>query len=177
MFNRFPTLKDIVSVYAVIAFMIQAWTINVFFEHLSSWTNFLNVNEILSIFSYRIAESFLECLIVLGILLLISLFLPLRLFRNIFMVRGSAFAICLLGSIMLFWKRFKNDPGVLMADHIQIWTVGTIFAASLISYAAAKFQPLSDFFAWISESMTVFLYILIPLSLISVITVLVRNIN
>ena len=175
--KRFPPLKDIISVYAVVAFIVQAWTINLLFTQLSSWTNYLDVNEILAIFSYRIAESFMESLLVVGVLVLISFILPQSFFRNVFVIRGTAFAMVSLGSFIIFWKRFQSDPGVTMADYTQIWTIGTITLASLFSYAVTKFQALADFFDWISESMTVFLYILVPLSLISVITVVIRNID
>lgn len=176
MLNRLPTLRDIISVFAVITFMIQAWTINLFFGQLSSWTNFLDLGEILSIFSYRIAESFIESLIILGLLVLVAIILPQRIFRNVFLARGAAFAMIFLCSIIVFWKRFQSDPGVLMADYIQLWTFASLLLALLISYASTKYQALVDFFEWISESMTVFLYFLIPLSLISVTVVVIRNI-
>lgn len=177
MLKRLPLSKDIVPVYAVIALMIQAWTLHVLFGQLPAWSNYLNVHEILSIFAYRIAESFMECLLVLGILLSISFILPPRFFRDVFVVRGTAFAMCLLGSTILFWKRFESDPGVLMADYTQIWTVGTILLASLFSHASTKIEAVSDFLDWASDRIIIFLYLLIPLSLVSFITVLIRNIG
>jgi len=176
MSNRFPVSKDIVAVYALIAFMIQLWTIDAFFEQLPSWSSFLNVNEIMAVFAYRIAESFLECLLVLAVLLSISFILPPKFFRDVFAVRGAAFALCLLGSVILFWKRFASDPGTLMAEYAQIWAVGTILLASLVSYLSVRIRAVSDFLEWISDRMIVFLYILIPVSLASFITVLIRNI-
>jgi hypothetical protein len=177
MAKRLPFLKDIVCVYAVIAFLIQAWTILVFFRQVPSWSNYLNVQEISSVFAYRIAESFMECLFVLSILLAISFILPPRFFRDVFVVRGTAFALCLLGSIILFWKHFENDLGVSMADYAQAWTVGTILLASLFSHASARVEAISGFLHWVSDQMTVFLYILIPLSLASFIIVIFRNIR
>jgi len=177
MLKRLPSSKDIASVYAVIAFMIQIWTVQVLFGQLPSWSSYLNVHEILSVFAYRIAESFMECLLVLGVLLFISLILPPRSFRDVFVVRGTAFAVCFLGSIILFWKRFESDPGILMADYTQTWTVGTILLTVLSSHASAKIEAVSDFLDWVSDRITVFLYLLIPLSLVSFITVLIRNIR
>lgn len=175
--NRLPLTRDIIPVYAVIAFLIQAWTIGVFFGQLASFSSFLSISEILTVFAYRIAESFVECLLVLGILIMVAFILPARSFRNVFVVRGTAIALSLLGSIILFWKRFETDPGVLMADYIQIWTVVALLLASLVSYASTKIISLSDFFNWFSERMVVFLYILLPLSVISIIVVLIRNIE
>jgi hypothetical protein len=130
----------------------------------------------LAVVAYRIAESFMECLLVLGMLILTSFILPPRFFRNAFVVRGTAFAMCLLSLIILFWKRFESDPGVLISDYIEIWTVGALLLASLISYASAKIRAVSDFMDWVSNRMIVFLYILMPLSIISLITVLIRNV-
>jgi len=176
MLNRLPLFKDIVPVYAVIAFMIQVWTIGVLFGQLPSLSNFLSINEILAVVAYRIAESFMECLLVLGILMVMSFILPPRFLRNVFVVRGAAFAMCLLSLIILFWKRFESDPGVLMSDYIQIWTVAALLLASLISYASAKIRAVSDFMDWVSDRMIVFLYILMPLSVVSLIMVLIRNV-
>lgn len=176
MLKRLPFAKDIIPVYAVTAFLIQVWTISVFIGQLDSFSYFLNLNEILAIFAYRVAESFLECLLVVGVLIAIAVILPARAFRDVFAIRGAAFAVVLLGSVILFWKRFATDPGVLMADFIRIWTVGTLFLACLISYASTKSSALSDFFDWVSDRMIVFLYLLMPLSVASLIAVLVRNV-
>jgi hypothetical protein len=176
MSNRWPASKDIISVYAVIAFMIQLWTINVAFDQLPSWASFLNLNEILAVLAYRIAESFVECLFVLFILLSISFILPPRFFRDVFAVRGTAFVLCSLGSFILFWNRFENDPGPVMADYTPIWTAGTILLTCISAYVSAKIPVISDFLEWISERMVVFLYIFVPISVVSVITILIRNI-
>lgn len=177
MLNRLPAIKDIASVFAVISFMIQMWAIHLLLGQLSTWSNYLYVPEILSIVAYRIAESFVEALLVLGFLLLISFILPARFLRDVFVVRGTAFAFCLLGSIILFWRRFESDPGVLMANYLQTWTGGTVLLATLFSHLSAKVEAVSDFLDWISGRMTVFLYLLIPISLVSLITVLLRNIG
>jgi hypothetical protein len=176
MSNRWPVSKDIISVYAVTASLIQLWTINVSFEQLPSWASFLNLNEILAVFAYRIAESFVECLLVLCVLLSISFILPPRFFRDVFAVRGTAFVLCSLGSLILFWNRFENDPGPVMAEYTQIWTAGTILLACIITYVSAKIPVISDFLEWISERMVVFLYIFVPISIVSFITILIRNI-
>lgn len=176
MSKRLPVAKDIIPVYAVIAFLIQVWTINVFITQLASFSSFLSINEMLAIFAYRMAESFLESLLILGILIVVALILPPRSFRDVFAVRGAAFAAVLLSSVILFWRRFATDPGVLMADYIGIWTVSTFLFACLISYASTRSRALSDFFEWVADRMIVFLYLLLPLSVTSLILVLIRNV-
>jgi len=174
--NRLPALKDIVSVYAVVSFIIQMWAIHLLLGQLSAWSNYLYVSEILSVIAYRIAESFVECLLVLVLLLLFSFILPARFLRDVFVTRGSVIAICFLSSIILFWKRFESDPGVLMANYFQLWTGITIVVAIFFSHFSAKVEAISDFLNWVSERMTIFLYPLIPISLVCVLTVFLRNI-
>lgn len=164
-----------ISVYAVVALMIQAWTVAVFFQQIPAWGNFLTVPEIVAIFAYRIAESFLECILLVGLLLLISFILPASYFRNVFKIRGTMFAVSLIGLVMLFWKRFGSDPGVVMADYVQIWTVGTLVTSALISGLSTRLKGVPDFAEWIADQSIIFLYILIPLSIISCIIVLLRN--
>jgi hypothetical protein len=175
MSNRWPASKDIISVYAVIAFLIQVWTIYVSFEQLPAWSSFLNINEIMAVLAYRVTESFIECLLVLGVLLIISFLLPPKAFRDVFVVRGTAFALGSLGPMILFWKLFRGDPGTLMADYARIWMVSTVLLASVTSYLSVKIISAADFLKWISDRMIVFLYLLIPMSLVSFITVLIRN--
>jgi hypothetical protein len=175
MSNRWPASKDIMSVYAVIAFLIQVWTIYVSFEQLPAWASFLNINELMAVLAYRVTESFIECLLILGILLVISFLLPPRFFRDVFIIRGSAFALGLLGPMILFWKLFRGDPGTVMADYARLWMVSSVFLASLASYLSVKVISVSDFLKWISDRMIVFLYLLIPMSLVGCITVLIRN--
>ena len=175
MLNRWPAFKDILSVYAVIAFLIQVWTIYISFEQLPAWSSFLNINEIMAVLAYRVTESFIECLLILGLLLVVSFLLPPGIFRDVFVVRGTAFAMGLLGPMILFWKLFRGDPGTLMADYARIWMVSTVVLASLASYLSVKVISVADFLKWISDRMIVFLYLLIPISLVSFITVLIRN--
>jgi hypothetical protein len=176
MLNRLPSAKDIIPVYAIVAFLIQMWTISVFIKQLATFSSFLSLNEVLAIFAYRIAESFLECLLVVGILITVAFLLPPKFFRDAFAVRGSAFAVVLLGSVIVFWQRFATDPGVLMADYIRIWTMCTLLFACLVSYVSTKSRALSAFLDWVSDRMIVFLYVLLPLSVASLILVLIRNI-
>lgn len=175
MSNRWPASKDILSVYAVIAVLNQVWTVYVSFEQLPAWSSFLNINEIMAVLAYRVTESSIECLLMLGILLVISLLLPRRMFRDVFVVRGTAFVLGLLGPIILFWKLFRGDPGILMAEYAGIWMIGAVLLALLTSYLSVKISSAADFLKWISDRMIVFLYLLIPISLVSFITVLIRN--
>ena len=54
--NRLPKFQSLMPVYAVIVFMVYTWTIYTFIRYLPYWLNFLNVSEILAIFSYAMAN-------------------------------------------------------------------------------------------------------------------------
>jgi hypothetical protein len=63
--QRFPNRQAILQVYAVISFLISAWTIIAFLWKLSAWLLILNLGEIFTIFSYAMVVNLLESLAVL----------------------------------------------------------------------------------------------------------------
>ena len=85
--DRIPPVAAILSVYAVIAFMVFGWTILNFLWEFSSWIFFLTTGEILTIFAYSMVSDLLESLVILGFLLLVCLILPGHWLRNVFSTR------------------------------------------------------------------------------------------
>ncbi len=65
------------------------------------------LGEILVLLAYSMTSALLESLSVLGILLLVSLILPVRWMRDVFVTRGTIAAMLWLGSIMLYMYRFS----------------------------------------------------------------------
>jgi len=178
MLKRFPARNEIVPVYAVIAFFIQSWTIYKLFWQLPSLLNYLDLGVITGLFSYRIAVSFIESLIVLACLLLLCLVLPAGWLKDMFVARGTVGILVLLGLIALFWNLFHaREPGLAMVDFAWIWLIGAFSLSWVIAYFLTKIKKLPGFVFGIADRMIVFLYILLPISGVSLFVVLIRNIN
>jgi hypothetical protein len=173
--KRLPKREQIISVYAVGVTILYFWaTLNAIKDLLSNWSLYLSVSEILGLFSYIMAGTFLESLLLIFVLLLISFILPQKIFAEKFVVRGSILTITFLSSIIYLYQ-LTLTFGIL--ENINKW--GIFFVS--VTFILALLGELSQFFARIVESIAdrciVFLYIYLPISLISIIVIFARNVS
>jgi hypothetical protein len=175
MLKRLPKPQAILQVYAVIAFMLSAWTIVAFAWKLSTWLLTLNIGEIFTVFSYAMLTNLLESLLVLLLLVALSALLPPRLLRDDFIVRGTIISIGLIGSLMMYLglnRAFNNEKVVILIS-------GPLFVLSIMIFllgCSSRFQWLRFAATWISDRLIVFLFILLPLFISLSIYVILRNI-
>jgi len=173
MLKRLPTFPAIVSVYAVIASMLFAWSILHFFWYLPSWLFFMRVTDLIGVFCYVMVSSFIESLAFLSFLLLLCLILPSIYLKDEFVARGTSIALSAIGLLMLYF-RFNISKAF---DVPIVWFgAAVILVAAVISFLATRILPMRQTLIWLSDRLTVFLYILIPLSLLSLLVIIVRNI-
>jgi len=171
-YKRLPSLRQITSVYAVIVLAVYSWTILHFFWKLTGWLYYLSIGEILTILAYSLTVNLFESLLVLCIPLGLSLFLPRIWFANTFVSSGVIIAITVLGYSAFLLTQFQSSDGYpnSLVRLIPIVFIASVIFAILASKAKLMLQVI-DFFA---EQATIFLYVSIPLSLISIVVVLVR---
>jgi hypothetical protein len=176
MLNRLPKPQAILQVYAVIAFMLSAWTITAFVWKLSTWLKFLNLGEIFTIFSYALMTNLVESLLVLFLLLVVSAILPPRFLRDDFIVRGTILSVGLIGTLMAYlglYMEFELEKKALLV-------AGPLAVLALMIFLlafSARFQWVRSAAAWLSDHLVVFLFILVPLYLILSAHVLLRNLS
>jgi hypothetical protein len=175
--ERFPDSQSILGVYSVIVFLVYSWTLFTSFYKLPSWLFYLTVSQVFSIYAYTFSLNLIESILILALVL----FLDLTLFaalrnkdefqpRSIFLI-----LVCLLSSMrrLVLFKEYKDTMSFL--DSEFAWWILTIVFGVLSAVFAARFEWCKRFFRVVSDRMSVFLYIYIPLSLISFIVVLFRN--
>jgi len=171
MIKRLPPFSDVLSVYAVIASMLFAWSTLLSIWYLPSWLHFMGIGDLIGVFSYVMASSFVESLFVLFFLLLFSMIPPQKYFRDHFAVYGASAAFCVIGLLML---------RLILANFFTIsiprFREILIFAPIAISLLSVFAPPLRRAWLWFSDRLVVFLYILVPLSVLSLFVILVRNI-
>jgi hypothetical protein len=172
--SRLPSRDKIIPVYAVIVVMVYSWTILRYYYNIPAWLGFLNLGDLLGIYAYSTATNFLESLAVLAGIVLFSAVLPRRLFLDAFVARGSALAILVLAWMMILAGQF-NTKQFYPAELIR-WTpaiLAAILAAVYFLGAVAFLRKAVEFAA---DRAIVFLYITIPVSLLSILIVLLRNV-
>jgi len=170
--SRIPSRDKLLPVYAVIVLMVYSWTILWFYYKLPGWLGFLNVGEVFGIFAYSMTTNFLESLAVLAGITLLSMVLPRKWFSDAFVARGAALAILGLGLMMYIAKQFETKeyyPAELIrwAPAILVAILAFVFLLGRVTLARKGFEVFAD-------RAIIFLYISIPISLLSLITVLIR---
>lgn len=176
MVNRLPPFQAILQVYAVIVVMLSGWTLITFLWKLSAWLLILNLGEIFTIFSYGMMTNLIESLLVLLLLLVVCVLLPPHVLRRDFIVRGTILAIGIIAAMMAYvglHMQFGIESGgnVLIGPFIVI-----LLTAFLLSFSS-KIRLVADSILWISDRLTVFLFILLPLFVILSAYVIFRNIG
>lgn len=177
--ERLPPFPSILGVYAVIVLFVYSWTLFVSFYKFPSWIQYLTIGQILTIYAYSFSTNFLESLFFLvGILLLdFTIFLAMK-NRGEFLTRYSSLVIVLLISAawrLLLFQDYQSAT-IFVAGEKLWWTV-TILLAMSIAILAPKIKHVSMFIENIAERAIVLLYIYLPLGLISLAVVVIRNLR
>ncbi len=173
-FKRIPARGEVAAVYALIVLMVYTWEIMWFFWKLPSWLFFLNAGEILIVVAYILGTAFLESLTVLIAPVLLGMVLPRKWFLDSFVARGGALVLSSLGYMMILASQFqgKDDyPSLSLkpwsAALAAIIIILIVFLAGRIGFVRKALEVLAD-------RATIFLYLSMPLSLLSLTAVLVH---
>jgi len=173
--KRLPGLAQIAPVYAVVVMFIYGWTILRFLWKVPSWSYYLSAFEFLSILAYALVVDLLESLAILGLLVLGAALLPRRWLSDVFVSRGTACAAIGLGLLAVCSGSLQTDALTpLPTTVLRFWPAALAFLLAAAFYAggASRFRSLIENLA---ERAVVFLFLSIPLSLMALIVVVVRN--
>jgi len=173
--RRFPTFNQILPVFAVIAFFTYGRTLFTFAFKLPAWLLFQPLGEILSNLAYGLAYNLLESLAILLVFLIFCFIFPAYIFKDRFVVRGTWLAVTLLGSILVYFK-FYSSIGPDFLDYIYLWSGVTLPLAILAAFLGGRISFLQKAALWFSDRVIIFVYLLVPASMISIVVVIVRNI-
>jgi hypothetical protein len=172
--SRLPKQKELLAVYAVIVLMIYGWTILKFNYNLSGWLYFLNIGEILSVFAYSMTTNLLESLFVLAGVVVISFVLPKKWFADAFVARGVLLSVLVLGLMMFIANQFSTKA-YYPADIIR-WLPAYLVVIGIIVFFGGRIRFLDNLLELFADRAIVFLYISIPVSVLSLIAIFIRNI-
>ena len=173
MSKRFPSLSDILPVFAIIAALFYGWTMLVFLWKLPGWLFFLSLGEIAILFAFELTTNLVESLAVLALILLVTALLPSRILKDHFPSRGGAVALAVVGTMILL-LHLAVTKRIGLASSWPIWTLVIGILSASLAWVASRFGMAGRFLAGLGDRLTVFLFILLPLSVISLAVVLVR---
>jgi hypothetical protein len=172
--QKIPKLEKIFPVYAVAVAMIYPWSISRFFWRLPSWLYFSSAGEIAVMLAYVMVVNLIETLLVVLVPIFLSVILPQKWFYEKFVTKSALLISLSLGYVMYFDSHLNyQSPFPLDLVYRTPLIIAAIFAlVFLVDWLGFLGKILID----LSDRLIVFLYISIPISLISLLVVLVRNI-
>ena len=173
--RRFPRRAQVIPVFGVIAIVIYTWTLMRFFWKLPSWLYFLNGGEIVASVAYLLVINFLESLAFLCGPLLLAFVLPEKWFRDVFVARGTGLALAGLGCMMLLAEQFNNFNDYPTLS-LPLWPVALALAGiAVLVYLCGRIALLRRILEAVADRVSIFAYVLTPLSLLSLALVVVRS--
>ena len=176
--TRFPARQDILPVFAVIAVVVYSWTLYRLAYFIPGWLKAMTLGESLAVAAYGFVFDLFESLLILLALLCLAFILPARLFREKFTSQSviivlvmAVAAITLQDNIAIFYDsqpdQFRYALLGALLFFVVLWLLSFILA-----------HRIGAFDRWLrslADRAIVFLYLYVPLSIIGLLVVFVRN--
>jgi hypothetical protein len=174
---RLPDSRNMMGLYAVIVCLVYSWTLFTSFYKLPAWMFYLNLGEIASIYAYAFLFDLVESIL----LLLVVLFFEFTLFlyfnnREEFQTRAVIMTFALLCSMAIrlaLFKDYEQMDGFV--NGAPAWLALAIATSMLCGVLVSKSSAVRRIVGGFAERAVIFLYIYLPLSLLSVVIVIWRN--
>lgn len=172
--EKIPKLEEIAPVYAVIVMMIYPWTLTRYFWKLSSWILFASVGDLAALFAYMVVINLLESILVLLVPLAMSVVLPQRWFYDRFKTRSISLVLFGLGFLIYLNRNLHADAPfpLTLVRWIPLAAVAILVLVFLVDQVGFLRKVLEE----VANRLTVFLYISIPISAVSLLVILLRNV-
>ncbi len=173
-----PGWQEIFPVFSLIIFIVFTWTIYRMAWELQSWLYSNTLPQILILAAYVLAFALIESLVVMAFVLLFGLILPNMVFRDHFVAQGSIM-VAILTLIALVLQHYP-DAFTLLAP-ISLLLIPLALVAWLIillvgsAYFLERKRSIITRIQNLTDRLTVFSYIYIPLSLVGLLVVIIRN--
>jgi len=134
----------------------------------------MNIGEIILVYVYLLAVNFIESLIALCAPLVLSFILPQKWFRDLFVVRGASLIIVGLGYAIFLTEQFQYKDAY-PSLYLKLWAVAlAVGLIALLVFATGKISAIKKVIEVIADRAMIFLFIYVPLSIISLLIVLYR---
>ena len=174
--DRLPQRWEILYVFGGVIFVIYSWSIRGFLYQLSSLRLYHPLVEIFGVFSYLMAFALLESLIIITGLVLIGFILPGKWFKEGFAYKGFITTLVTgIALIKLHFYLFSLNYAMPPMNVIYLGTAITIFGLISLIWIFQSFPQLQRFLLALQERLQIFTYLYIPLGILGLTVVVLRN--
>jgi hypothetical protein len=161
------------QVYAIAVLIIYSWTILWFFWKLPTWRIILTPWEILGVLAFLLATNLAESLGVLCIPVVLALILPRGWFGDVFVARGASLMMTGLAYMMFLGDQLKYQ-GAFPSLTLQPWLLSLpLGVIALMVYLSGRIGWVRRIAESLADRATIFLYVMLPLSIISLFVILI----
>lgn len=172
--KKLPAVEQAAQVFAVIAMIDYSWAVLRFFYRFPSWLFYSSVGEISTFFAYMIVVNLLESLFVLLAFVLLGLLLPRQWFNERFVSRSVSMILPGLVYLIYINMNYPMQASYPLAQYSWMSMVAGVII--ILAFVIDKIGFLRNLLDALANRMTVFLYLIVPVSAISLFVVLIRNI-
>lgn len=165
--------------FSILIFLVSGWALYRFFWYLPSWLQYLSIGSVLIIAAYTLGFSLLESLVMLGLIVLFSVVFPRRIFRDWFVAQGSLLALASGVGAVLIQRRVSM---IYDWEAWQVWVFcGSVLLMLLLlvlvnAFLLLRYPFLPAFVNAFAQRMTVFSIVYVPLGILGLVVVILRNI-
>jgi hypothetical protein len=173
--SRFPEKQSVIHVFATAAFLVYGWTIYASFWKIPSWVYYLRLTEIFSVYAYSFLLNFAESIFLTLVLVSLGFFLTDNVWKDGFVAASVVVLVISVGSALLH-MRIYEDPNLRVGfidSQVRWWSL-TLLIAFALSFICARLAWLRRLLDDLADRFVVFLYIYIPLTILSLGIVTVR---
>lgn len=162
-------------VFALCAFFVFGWSIIWFFQKLPNWLPYLKVSDLAMILAYSQGFALVESIAVFLPLLGLAAILPRRWFAAQFVARAGVLVLALALWTVLFQLIFEAVIINWTAPEFVVWFGLALLSIALAYVLVHRSDRTARALVGLAERMTVFVYIYVPLGIIGLLVILVRN--
>jgi hypothetical protein len=144
-----------------------------FFWKLPSWLFHASLDKVGILYAYMVSVNVFESLLVLFGLIVLGFILPRQWFLEHFITKGLLLVLLSLGSLMYFDYNIQAESAFPLA--MFRWSPVFVLFILLLVFLLHKIALLRAILEKSAANLVVFLYVSIPVSAISVVLVLMRN--
>jgi hypothetical protein len=171
--RKLPLWSEIQVVSGLLVFAVFSWSIRGFLYKLSAFLLYYNLRDIFGIFSYMMGIALLESAIIMLALLFLAAILPKGWFREGFNYKASLLTL-VVGGAMLYLQSILTFrlPSVRTLIVFLVISFAAWLVLNFLTIKVKRFRVALDF---ILDRLSVFLYLYVPLGIIGLGVVVVRN--
>lgn len=173
--NRLPASKDAFTVFSFVIFIVTSWCVYVSLPNLTSYLYHFNIIEILSIFFYLMAFALFESVLVTFVLIVIGFVLPSQWFSQGFAYKAPVPLLVVAVALMRLQESLSSGnipPLRVFAGSVAV----VLFLCAVLVFFFHRVRRLQTIMKIALERFELFTFIYVPLGLIGIVVMLIRNI-